>query len=173
MDRTTILKKEQRKITNFVKKDFSYNTIDIEDLVQEALIAFHEALGQFKKEISPNYFSFCYQRAKWRCIDYLRSQKMDQSVLSIELTYDREENSPLIEECRSKLSAVDDNIERLSDLNLLEKTMNNTPLKHRELLLYEFYGIKSEVEGRVYSKPSVIMIKRKFKQDFYNLRACS
>mgnify|MGYP000168003245 CR=1 FL=1 len=181
MKNELILKKYELKIINLVNKDFRGLPNDIDDLIQEAFIGFNEALNTIVPKRKENLFNYCYQRGKWRILDWLKKKKktnafeimIDQDIPTIQNK--NKSQCKDTEYCSVSEYTVVNNeyfnseevCSRLSQLELLECVLNNYPIHHRQLLLLEFYGIKTDDNCKKLSEVSISRIKRRYKQDVY------
>jgi len=181
-----ILKDNHLKIASCVRRDFPNRPSDIDDLIQEALIAFHIALKKMSISKCNNVFSYCYQSAKWRCLDWLRKKDKTSKHTSNVTFFNGSEHSkssnhlfdeviageatlPLEQFLHDQGIKQGNPCTRLSELELLEKTLDNYSYNHKQLLLFEFYGIKPDDSYKALSECSVIRIKQRYKQDYLKL----
>ena len=159
MDIEHELKIHKAKIANTIKRDFSNISMDIDDLIQEGLIGFYDALKKMDKSTKTNVFSYCYQMAKWRCLDYLRKHKKDHRDVPIDF----------ISDFSSHELQENDTCEKISEINLLEKAFEHCHGHHRRVLLLELYGVKTNNDDKILSNNSIRRIKREYKNVYLGL----
>ena len=151
--------KYKSKIESCVKKDFYNFPNEIDDLIQESLIAFHNAAKRIDPTKTDNLFTYCYQQAKWRCYDHIRKLKRRKTVF-IEDIQD-ELLSELPSQYDMETSEVFDNL--IQALNICSGT-------HRRLVLLEIYGIKSTKLQKTLSESTFRRAKKEYKKNYTKLR---
>lgn len=131
MDHNKLLEQYKYQISASVRRDFPNVPNDIDDLIQEGLVGFSDALKNVKQEDLNKCFPYCYQMAKWRCLDFLRRSKIREEKLCI-----LEGHHQQIDNCDPQNNII--------VLSLLESALKNCTSRNRQLLLEEYFGIKSK-----------------------------
>ena len=118
-----------QKIRHCTRQIFGVNHQDIEDLEQEALMGFMKAYSAYDKSKSSNLFSYCFQKAKWRCYDYLRKNKKYLAEADVSV---------------SSASTHENIIEEALTQQRVNEVLSSFSERHQELLLSEIYDINAD-----------------------------
>ncbi|GAA5143644.1 sigma-70 family RNA polymerase sigma factor [Thalassotalea piscium] len=148
--------KHASKLKNCIRKDFGNYHVDIDDLIQEGSLGFIDAIEKVDRSKTKNIFNFCYQMAKWRCLDYIRKEKRHHMEVEIDS----------LDEININELHVFDETNKVCELIFIEKALNACSGHHRQLLLLEIFGIKNNNSSKLLSENSIRRIKREFKNSY-------
>lgn len=126
-----IIERYQGKLFGYVKNLINQNNMEVEDVVQDSLVAAYENLNGF--DTTKKFSSWVYRIAHNKAIDYFKKKKLKISQI--------EEQEELIGENDKLLEELD--IEEKKRVNLAIEAIE---LKYREVILLYYFEEKTYEE---------------------------
>lgn len=147
------LNRYESKIKAVLHSIFKKYTEELNDITQEGLIGFYLALDTV--DPNKNLFSYCFQKAKWCCYNYLKKVQ-SFSVLYLEEMKSDNNFDPI--------NGIHDIPNILNIETILIKELKKHNRHHQEILIKEIFGIKKRRSEKIITQKTQVKIKTNYKK---------